>query len=378
MIEPDSKYCSKIDLSNKGLKLFPEELFELPNLRKLNLRNNKITSIPKNIHHLKLLENLDLSYNRISDLQANIGRLKNLKTLVLNDNQIKTLPKQIGHLNRLDTLMVPNNRLVELPDSISKLAKLRKLNLSGNPIYLFPPQILDLKNLKALWLCNLNLVSFPIRKILNQLDLTALYCHGKYLNDDNVDGLYRSFSRLKGNCISRASSTISLFETPNLKTKHSEPQEMKDKNKIFISYSRSDEKWFKEVMTNLKALKFQKREIKIWSDQKILSGDNWKESIQSALQESGTAVLLVSTNFLASDFIVNEELPVLLKNAKNNGTVILPLIVGHCLFTTDENLNMFQAVNEPSRPLSQLKKFEIEKVLVDLCLDIRERLHHSL
>ena len=42
--------------------------------------------------------------------------------------------------------------------------------------------------------------------------------------------------------------------------------------------------------------------------------------------------MLVSTDFLASDFITHDELPPLLEAAEQEGTLILPVIVSPCAF----------------------------------------------
>jgi hypothetical protein len=59
------------------------------------------------------------------------------------------------------------------------------------------------------------------------------------------------------------------------------------------------------------------------------------------------ALLLVSTDFLASDFIRKGELPPLLKAAENDGASILSLILKPCLFTMNKKLSKFQTINDP-------------------------------
>jgi hypothetical protein len=75
-------------------------------------------------------------------------------------------------------------------------------------------------------------------------------------------------------------------------------------------------------------------------------------------------ILLISADFLASDFIVNNELPPLLKAASDGGTTILCVIVSPSRFERTPELSQFQAVNDPSRPLSRLPVAERETIWV--------------
>ena len=68
------------------------------------------------------------------------------------------------------------------------------------------------------------------------------------------------------------------------------------------------------------------------------------------------AILLISTDFLASDFIDEIELPALLKASENNGATILPLILKPSLFAQHKELAEFQSVNDPKKPLSKLSE----------------------
>ena len=108
---------------------------------------------------------------------------------------------------------------------------------------------------------------------------------------------------------------------------------------VFISYSHADKQWLDRLKVHLKPLE-QKGAIDLWSDEKIHTGSNWKKEIKKALEEATVAVLLISADFLASDFIVNDELPPLLAAAKKEDTVILPVIVGHSSFMENESLSI--------------------------------------
>src|SRR6185295_12248288 len=92
-------------------------------------------------------------------------------------------------------------------------------------------------------------------------------------------------------------------------------------------------------------------------------GRPWAEEIAAALASARAAVLLVSADFLASDFIAHYELPELLKAAEERGTVILPLVVSPCGFLRDARLSRFQAVNDPRQPLIKRNRHEQELAL---------------
>ncbi len=127
---------------------------------------------------------------------------------------------------------------------------------------------------------------------------------------------------------------------------------------------------------HLKALSFQEN-IETWEDTKLRGSDTWEEEINKALDAASIAILLISTDFLASDFIRKNELPPLLQAAQNKGTRIFPVIVHPCLFVQNKNLSKFQSVNNPNRALSEVSKAEQERILVKLCIDIQSFLPES-
>ena len=129
---------------------------------------------------------------------------------------------------------------------------------------------------------------------------------------------------------------------------------MPDSLNVFVSYSRRDTKWLDELQLHLKPL-VRDGQINLWDDTRIDKGKRWKEEIRQALEVAHVAILLVSKHFLASDFINTEELPPLLKAADEKGVVILPLIIGHCRFQQTKSLSVFQAVNNPGKPLASIR-----------------------
>jgi hypothetical protein len=140
---------------------------------------------------------------------------------------------------------------------------------------------------------------------------------------------------------------------------------MTSPNEVFVSYSHADLAWLERLQVHLAPLQ-RDGVFSLWDDTRIEPGSQWKIEIRDALDRAHVAVLLISADFLASEFISSNELPPLLAAAENRGTLILPVIVSPCRFVHTPALARFQAVNSPDEPLVRMRTAKREEVFVKI------------
>ncbi len=99
--------------------------------------------------------------------------------------------------------------------------------------------------------------------------------------------------------------------------------------KLFFSYSHKDEELRNELETHLTLLKRQ-GVISSWHDRRITAGTDINQSISGELESSKIILLLVSANFLASDYCYEKEMKRALEKHENGTAVVIPVILHPC------------------------------------------------
>jgi GAF domain-containing protein len=146
------------------------------------------------------------------------------------------------------------------------------------------------------------------------------------------------------------------------------PDDSRKKDRVFISYSHKDKKFVEELLTHLKPLERAGR-VSAWSDKQIQPGAKWLDEIRESLAASRVAVMMVTADFLASDFIYEFELGPLLKIAETGGSQILWIPVRACSYK-ESPLKNYQAVIPPEKPLAEMKA-ERDQAWVRICDEIK-------
>jgi hypothetical protein len=118
---------------------------------------------------------------------------------------------------------------------------------------------------------------------------------------------------------------------------------------LFIAYSHKDEEWRKALDPSLKIME-RSGHIKRWHDREIAPGDDWRKEIDKNLSRAQIILLLISRDFLASDYCHDIELQKAMKRHDAGDAVVIPIIFRSCQWQ-DTQLGRLQALPRDSKPV---------------------------
>lgn len=123
---------------------------------------------------------------------------------------------------------------------------------------------------------------------------------------------------------------------------------------VFISYSHLDSKWLERLLGMLKPVE-RRFPTAFWNDKRIEASGRWAADIEQALASARVVVLLVSSNFLNSDFVHEHELGPVLSAAKTGQKKILWVLLSDCLWEQTD-IQQFQAAHNVKKPIAELPR----------------------
>ncbi len=138
--------------------------------------------------------------------------------------------------------------------------------------------------------------------------------------------------------------------------------------RIFISYSHADELWMRRLVEAL-APWVHRGDVDLWADTQIAVGADWRRDIDEHLEAATVGVVLVSAALLASTFVIEEELPALLRATQQGRLTLVWFSISAAGWDVTP-LADFQAARDPRRPLDLLERAEAQDALVDVARKI--------
>jgi internalin A len=98
---------------------------------------------------------------------------------------------------------------------------------------------------------------------------------------------------------------------------------------VLLSYSHKDEALRDRLEVHLKLLQRQ-RLISTWHDRKILPGEVWADQVDAHLRSASLIILLISADFIASDYVWGQEVKVALERHDVGEAVVVPIMLRPC------------------------------------------------
>ena len=199
--------------------------------------------------------------------------------------------------------------------------------------------------------------------------------HGKFLQYDQRS--YSTLLQVLSQYLAKDTKREEAAYSPMLRS----PDQ--DTKRVFISCSSQDSLYLDRLKIHLKGY-MSEDTLEIWNEAKIAAGSDGEEEIKSALTQAKVAIVLISSNFLDSDFVREKEIPLLLQADRSGNVRLLPIIIDTSdksfrlstfLFSERNALNDYQVINSSSTPLKPMKSYEQEVVWNKLAEQVYDILH---
>jgi len=143
--------------------------------------------------------------------------------------------------------------------------------------------------------------------------------------------------------------------------------------KLFISYSHKD-KILKESLENHLSVLKRNNIIESWSDKEIMPGQDRNKAIDENLKSADIIILLVSSDFLASDYCFDNEVKSAVERHESGEVTVIPVILRYCDWkgTPFEKL---QALPQDARPITDWE--DKDKALQNITNEIKKIIHEK-
>jgi len=137
---------------------------------------------------------------------------------------------------------------------------------------------------------------------------------------------------------------------------------------LFFSYSHKDEALRNELEIHLTLLKRQGL-ISAWHDRRITAGSEIDSTISAELESANVILLLVSSDFIASNYCFDKEMARALEKHNENTAVVIPVILRDCDWHTAP-FGHLRATPTDGKPVS--KYSSQDEAFTIIAKDVRE------
>lgn len=128
------------------------------------------------------------------------------------------------------------------------------------------------------------------------------------------------------------------------------PRAREEPPRLFYSYAHADENLRDELAKHLKILERQ-NVLTTWHDRGIELGTEWDDAIKGQLRQADIILLLVSPDFLASDYIWEQEITIAMERHAQGEARVIPIILRPCDWHGTD-FGRLQGLPKDAKPIS--------------------------
>ena len=139
--------------------------------------------------------------------------------------------------------------------------------------------------------------------------------------------------------------------------------------KIFFCYAHEDEQLLNKLKSHLIPLQLQGL-IDIWHDRDISAGTDWEQQIKGHLNVAQIILLLVSPDFMVSDYCYSIEMQRALERDEQGEARVIPIILRHVYW--QGLLGKLQALPKDGLPITDPDWYNIDRALYNVIEGIRK------
>lgn len=140
---------------------------------------------------------------------------------------------------------------------------------------------------------------------------------------------------------------------------------------LFFSYSHKDETLRDDLETHLAMLKRQGL-IQAYHDRRISSGSELDKEIDAAMMRAGIILLLVSPDFLASEYCYGVEISKAIEKHKDGSAIVIPVILRPCEWQQVPLFSKLMGAPTDNKPVTKWADQD------DAFLDITKRIRNAI
>ena len=132
---------------------------------------------------------------------------------------------------------------------------------------------------------------------------------------------------------------------------------------VFICYAHANERTVKQLIPSLKVLA-RRGYIATWRDTDLVPGEDWDETIKERLTEADIILFMVSTDFLASKYITEQERPLAMALMAEGKATVVPVLLSPCSWR-DEDFARLEKLPRKDDPVSSISPRDVAWFMVE-------------